>query len=444
MVKAPDFPQGPLWHNESRRIPNPQEKQRGRKGEETASELQIHRQKLIQLGEALPDTGMAHIGEALQDSGPWPEDLRGSPLIIDTDIGGDADDAVAVAAAARCVPELALVTTTDETAGPHGSGERARFARHLLGTLGRPDVPVTAGADLGNTRYYCVDGLIPAAVPPQGTDVASAVRALDPQFFRDHCKEVVLSRAVADAAIQDLEVNRGARFPQIDSFRRAKGRVAEADIHGSYRHLTNYLRGAGIPVGRPDRAVTLVDSSLKGTVQELLAAAYPQSGFIGRYAFYAASPDDPHPGNKHGYAVHLRPEQTHQGKGLAFDVLPRDPGLTFAQGDALSIIEDTLHGPLDTPVRLTGDGPSQGGQRDDPDTSPVSTPLSFRSGSATRSCMRRSRPAGFWPCMTVRSTSPGNETEVRTGRVISTGLARPRPSRAGRGSSTTEEQSTLF
>ncbi|RCG25273.1 hypothetical protein DQ392_01905 [Streptomyces reniochalinae] len=29
---------------------------------------------------------------------PWPEDLSASPLVIDTDIGGDADEAMAVAA----------------------------------------------------------------------------------------------------------------------------------------------------------------------------------------------------------------------------------------------------------------------------------------------------------------------------------------------------------
>ena len=54
-----------------------------------------------------------------------------SPMIIDTDIGGDPDDTVAVVAAARSVPELALVVTSDEY-----SGERARFVRHLLDVAG--------------------------------------------------------------------------------------------------------------------------------------------------------------------------------------------------------------------------------------------------------------------------------------------------------------------
>lgn len=58
-----------------------------------------------------------------------------TPLILDTDIGGDPDDAIAVALAARRFPERALVITTDE----HRGG-RARFARQFLDLLGRPEV----------------------------------------------------------------------------------------------------------------------------------------------------------------------------------------------------------------------------------------------------------------------------------------------------------------
>lgn len=93
-----------------------------------------------------------------------------APMIIDTDVGGDPDDAIALAVAALTVPELALVITTDEV-----SGQRARFARHLLDLLGRPDVPVVAGTDLGNDRYFCVAGLIPDHIPAQPTDPAAAV-----------------------------------------------------------------------------------------------------------------------------------------------------------------------------------------------------------------------------------------------------------------------------
>ncbi|HEX3731733.1 MAG TPA: nucleoside hydrolase, partial [Mycobacteriales bacterium] len=111
------------------------------------------------------------MAQELREAGPpdRPE-LYHSPLIIDTDIGGDPDDAIAIAIAARSTPELALVVTSDEC-----GGERARFARHYLDLLGRPEVPVVAGRQLADTRYHVVDGLIPADVPPQPADVLAAV-----------------------------------------------------------------------------------------------------------------------------------------------------------------------------------------------------------------------------------------------------------------------------
>ncbi len=98
---------------------------------------------------------------------------RETPLIIDTDVGGDPDDAIALAVAARSVPQLALVITSDER-----DGERARFARYFLDLLGRDDVPVIAGASLGETRYFSVDGLVPPSIESQSTGVLEAVAEL--------------------------------------------------------------------------------------------------------------------------------------------------------------------------------------------------------------------------------------------------------------------------
>lgn len=133
---------------------------------------------LVETGEALPGSGLAAQSAQMRAQGQLPEDLSDAPLIIDTDIGGDADDALALVAAATSIPQLALVITSDETGPAVGPGQRARFARALLDSLGRQDVAVAAGTSHGDTRYYCVDGLIPASVEAQSSDVLAAVRAV--------------------------------------------------------------------------------------------------------------------------------------------------------------------------------------------------------------------------------------------------------------------------
>lgn len=66
-----------------------------------------------------------------------------TPLIIDTDIGDDVDDALALALALRS-PELELVGVTTVY---QCTQVRARLAAHLLAAFGRPDVSVYAGTD---------------------------------------------------------------------------------------------------------------------------------------------------------------------------------------------------------------------------------------------------------------------------------------------------------
>ena len=91
------------------------------------------------------------------------------PMVIDSDNGGDPDDAVTVTCAAW-LPELAAVITADEI-----RGQRAQFTRHQLNLLGRPEVPVTAGADLGNTRYWVMQGFTPTSIAAQPGDVVDTV-----------------------------------------------------------------------------------------------------------------------------------------------------------------------------------------------------------------------------------------------------------------------------
>ncbi|WP_280246775.1 nucleoside hydrolase [Nocardia abscessus] len=112
------------------------------------------------------------LADKLRAAGPPSPRVLGTPIILDTDIGGDPDDAVALTCAAR-QPELALVITADEH-----NGQRARLARYLLDLVGRPDVPVVAGADLGNTRDWVAEGLTPTTIAAQPDNVIAAVRAI--------------------------------------------------------------------------------------------------------------------------------------------------------------------------------------------------------------------------------------------------------------------------
>ncbi|MGW4369274.1 nucleoside hydrolase [Nocardia takedensis] len=99
-----------------------------------------------------------------------PPATAGSPLLLCTDIGGGADDAVAVTCAAG-LREFVAALTADEI-----GGERARLLRHQLGLLGRPDVAVTAGADLANVKYWVMGGVTPHSIVAQPRDVVGTVR----------------------------------------------------------------------------------------------------------------------------------------------------------------------------------------------------------------------------------------------------------------------------
>ncbi|MBF6125515.1 nucleoside hydrolase [Nocardia brasiliensis] len=108
----------------------------------------------------------------LADSRAYPlihfDDL---PVIVDTDIGYDADDLVATVLACKTLP-LRLLITSDEH-----DGQRARLARYLLNLTGRGAVNVVAGADLAGAqqRWLC-DGLVPERIGPQTGSVIEAVR----------------------------------------------------------------------------------------------------------------------------------------------------------------------------------------------------------------------------------------------------------------------------
>jgi purine nucleosidase len=76
------------------------------------------------------------------------------PIVIDTDVGADPDDAIALALALAS-PEVEVrgVTTVDGDVDL-----RARMAARLLGMAGRPDVPVVRGASVRGTQMMGLEG----------------------------------------------------------------------------------------------------------------------------------------------------------------------------------------------------------------------------------------------------------------------------------------------
>ncbi|WP_433157305.1 hypothetical protein [Kribbella sp. CA-247076] len=213
--------------------------------------------------------------------------------------------------------------------------------------------------DVGSRRTDRV-----VALGRDGHSLAIAMAGLDRRFVRRHVSNVVLSRALVENALQDLESHLGLEFPQVHGFRRVASRVDPADTVGGFRVLSDYLQAHRVPVGRPGSRVTVFDTSFKGTVQELLSAVYPETTLTGRYAFHGESPYDPHPGSKKGYEVHLPASQSRQGR--PFYVLPDDESKTFAHQLAINSVEELLDGPMTTPVRIGADGPAQTGQRNEP------------------------------------------------------------------------------
>lgn len=78
-------------------------------------------------------------------------------LHLDTDIGGDIDDACALALLLACPGvELTGITTTAEE-----DGRRAGYARYVLSLAGRTDIPVAAGADVSSGRFRFHPGYPP-------------------------------------------------------------------------------------------------------------------------------------------------------------------------------------------------------------------------------------------------------------------------------------------
>ncbi len=173
-----------------------------------------------------------------------------------------------------------------------------------------------------------------------------------PNLFALHGVSMYLPRPLVNDALHDMEVYENKHFSQIEMFRK-RPRVP-ADPAGALQRLTTYFEQCGVRVEASGLDVCVVDSGLKGSIQEMLAAAYPDVDFSGHYAFFAASPHDPHPGTKRGYMLHL---DGNHGGGLALRAgLPEDPALTFLHHQAIVAIEGLISGSKNSPTTFNRSG----------------------------------------------------------------------------------------
>jgi purine nucleosidase len=126
-----------------------------------------------------------------------PATAKRTRVLVDTDIGGDIDDANALAFLVAS-PEVELVGVT--TVGAGGSARlRAQVAASLLEAAGRPDIEVSAGIDQP-LRDNPVLRLIPperilnAHEPSMAAAPVSSVGAVEriAQVAHDHAGELVL------------------------------------------------------------------------------------------------------------------------------------------------------------------------------------------------------------------------------------------------------------
>ncbi|MGW4720914.1 hypothetical protein, partial [Nocardia sp. NPDC004260] len=190
-----------------------------------------------------------------------------------------------------------------------------------------------------------------------GHILAAGVRGRDPHFFENQCAEIVVSRPVMEMVARDYEARTGNKIPLPSSFRTKLEEEKQWDymkdrITGSWEHFTTYLDRRGLNT----EALTVIDNSLRGRTQEVMAHVLDGVDVRGHYAFLTVAPDDPHPLSKKGHVFHL-PATHWQGGATKF--LPDDENLTFLSNQALCVVEMLTPGPAHSAIALTRHGPDQ-------------------------------------------------------------------------------------
>ncbi|MBO4165064.1 hypothetical protein [Micromonospora antibiotica] len=177
------------------------------------------------------------------------------------------------------------------------------------------------------------------------------ISAIDPGFSADHCRSLYLTRTIVDAALTDLE-RQGRSFAEIELFRK---RGTGAPDERAWRHLRDYLEASDLRLETAPGPVVIVDTGYKGSIQEMLAAAYPDVPFTGHYVFYSAAPGDPHGSSKRGHIFDAGTGPARGGRALR-DELPHDPSLTFAHHEAIVAVEELLQGSQLSPTAIDPTG----------------------------------------------------------------------------------------
>jgi purine nucleosidase len=114
-----------------------------------------------------------------RDAGTGQSQLHKHTVLIDTDIGDDIDDALALALALRS-PEIVLQGVTTVFGDTR---LRARLAAHLLQVFGREDVPVAAGIATPLQLRHRPSGVPQAAILDQRAELPALSSLSGPQLI---------------------------------------------------------------------------------------------------------------------------------------------------------------------------------------------------------------------------------------------------------------------
>ncbi|MGW0252105.1 hypothetical protein ACWDYH_36315 [Nocardia goodfellowii] len=181
-----------------------------------------------------------------------------------------------------------------------------------------------------------------------GYPLATIVATLDNQFFTEHCRLLPVTRRMVEAALQDEERSSGKDF-DLTPYRKYQGEITPEESDGAKADLTELLEACGAPVGEPGRAITVFDTSRKGSTQVGLTALYPEIVWFGRYLCLERLDCDPNPEMKTGYALDSTVDSSLER--TAGETLHQSRAMTFAHSDAILAVEDLLHGPWSSRLR---------------------------------------------------------------------------------------------